>query len=225
MKTALITGASRGIGLVVAQHLLSTGWKVIGMSRTNSPIVHENYLQKITDIKDKNSVKSGFNELADQKIDLLINNSAICRLKPFEHMDDDLIDEMIDTNLKGTIWVTKWALPLMPANSRIIFMNSVSGDFEFQAQSVYCATKHGLRAFAGVLSKELSEKNIKVTSIHPGGVNTTLWNNLNPYPGPDVAKTIDPAEIARVITHILESGDNIEYKTVNVYPSQEIQYY
>jgi 3-oxoacyl-[acyl-carrier protein] reductase len=142
-------------------------------------------------------------------------------MQSFEATDDDLIDEMIDINLKGNIFVTKYALKYMNRGSRIFFINSVAGLEELENQSIYCASKYGLTAFAGVLGAELREKNIKITSIHPGGINTTLWNESNPYPCGDVKMATDPKEIAILIEFLYNSFLNTEYKTVKLFPNTE----
>ena len=128
---------------------------------------------------------------------------------------------MIDINLKGSMYVTKFALPKMKSGSRIFFINSVAGLEELENQSVYCSSKHGLTGFAGVLGEELRDRGIKVTSIHPGGIDTPLWCKDNPYPCGDVSEAISPIEIAKLIDFIYNSKSNIEYKTVKLFPDTE----
>ena len=88
-------------------------------------------------------------------------------------------------------------------------------------QSIYCASKHGLTGFAGVLGEELRPRGIKVTSIHPGGIDTPLWSRDIPYPCGDVSKAISPIELAKVIDFVCESKFNIEYKTIKMFPDTE----
>jgi NAD(P)-dependent dehydrogenase (short-subunit alcohol dehydrogenase family) len=152
----------------------------------------------------------------------LVNNSAVFECVNFEKTELNDIDRIIDTNLKGTIYVTKFVLPLMKQPSRIFFINSVAGLEEIENQSIYCASKHGLTGFAGVLSKELQDKKIKVTSIHPGGINTPLWDNTSFHN--DVNKLIDPIQIVKLIEFIFNSDNTIEYKTVKLFPEVEWHY-
>ena len=107
----------------------------------------------------------------------------------------------------------------MKEPSRIIFINSVAGLEELENQSIYCASKHGLTGFAGVLSKELQKRKIKVTSIHPGGINTPLWNGSDFHD--DLTKLLDPKEIAKLIAFICDSQQNVEYKTIKMFPDIE----
>jgi 3-oxoacyl-[acyl-carrier protein] reductase len=108
----------------------------------------------------------------------------------------------------------------MNINSKIIFINSVAGLGELENQSIYCASKYALTAFAGVLGKELRSRKIKVVSIHPGGINTSLWNESNPYPVGDVENAINSKQISDLILFIL-SNSNIEFKTVKLFPEVE----
>ena len=217
-ELAVITGTSRGLGRTIAEYLLEQGWQVIGLSRDCS-IQHEQYQHKYTDIKNRNEVYRALETV--NAVDLIVNNSAIFSMTRFADTDDYLIDAMIDTNVKGSIWVTKALLPKLHAGSRIFFINSVAGLEELEKQSIYCSTKYALTAFAGVLGKELQERDIKVTSIHPGGINTPLWNNDNPYPCGDVDGAIPPIEIAKLINFIYNSHTSVEYKTVKLFPTSE----
>ena len=161
-----------------------------------------------------------FTNLNSFKFDLLINNSAVFEYVSFNKTPVQTIDKIIDINLKGTMYVTKNALHLMNKNSRIIFINSVAGLEELENQSIYCASKYGLTAFAGVLGKELRGESIKVTSIHPGGINTPMWDSNKDFHD-DLTKLIDPQQIADMITFICNSQQNIVYKSIKMFPDIE----
>jgi NAD(P)-dependent dehydrogenase (short-subunit alcohol dehydrogenase family) len=166
-------------------------------------------------------VYKAFEQINDTKIDILVNNAAIFTMKSFSQTSLDEIGDMVDINLKGAMYVTKFALKNMEQGSRIFFINSVAGLEELENQSVYCASKHGLTGFAGVLGQELRQRGIKVTSIHPGGIDTPLWNEEIPYPCGDVSKAISPIELVKVIDFVYNSKFNIEYKTIKMFPDTE----
>lgn len=218
MKTAVITGTSRGLGKDIALTLLESGWQVYGLARSNSDIVHVNYQHFRGDITDHEAVASMISQIS--QIDLLVNNAAVFEMCSFGDSQMESISKIIDTNVKGTMYVTKICLPIMNADSKIIFINSVAGLGELENQSIYCASKYALTAFAGVLGKELRSRKIKVVSIHPGGINTSLWNESNPYPIGDVGDAIDPNQISELILFIL-SNSNVEFKTVKLFPEAE----
>jgi len=221
MKTILITGTTSGLGATIAYDYIEKGWNVIGFSRSESIFNYSNYKHYQVDISNLNMVYKAFEQIADTKIDILVNNAATFTMKSFSRTSLDEIDTMIDINLKGAMYVTKFALKNMEKGSRIFFINSVAGLEELENQSVYCASKHGLTGFAGVLGQELRPRGIKVTSIHPGGIDTPLWSRNVPYPCGDVSKAISPIEVVKLIDFVYNSKFNIEYKTIKMFPDTE----
>jgi short-subunit dehydrogenase len=221
MKTILITGTTSGVGATIAYDYIEKGWNVIGLARGESLFNYPNYKHYQVDISNLDMVYKAFEQINDTKIDILVNNAAIFTMKSFSQTSLDEIGDMIDINLKGAMYVTKFALKNMEQGSRIFFINSVAGLEELENQSVYCASKHGLTGFAGVLGQELRQRGIKVTSIHPGGIDTPLWNEVIPYPCGDVSKAISPIELVKVIDFVYNSKFNIEYKTIKMFPDTE----
>ena len=222
MKTILITGTTSGLGASIAHFYLEKGWNVIGLARGESIFQYANYKHYQTDIsRIYTSLSDTFDEIKDTKIDVVVNNAAVFKMKSFSETSIEEIYDIIDINLKGAMYVTKFALRNMQRGGRIFFINSVAGLEELKNQSVYCASKHGLTAFAGVLGEELRERGIKVTSIHPGGINTPLWNKQNPYPCGDVNQAISTEELVKVIDFVYNSNSNMEYKTIKVFPDTE----
>ena len=219
-KTILITGTTTGVGAHIAYHYLEKGWNVIGVSRSESNFKgYKNYKHYVLDISKAKDVENTIKQIGT--IDVLVNNAAVFKMQSFLETSTKEIDNMIDINLKGSMYVTKCALNKMSAGSRIFFINSVAGLEELKNQSGYCASKHGLTAFAGVLGDELRERGIKVTSIHPGGIDTPLWSRDIPYPCGDVSKAISPMELVKVIDFVYNSQFNIEYKTIKMFPDTE----
>ena len=219
IKTILITGTSSGLGASIASEHIKLGWNVIGFSRGESPFKENNYTHYQVDIGNSRQLGQVFMQIRGVYIDVLVNNAAIFQMKSFSNSSLNEIDKLIDTNLKGAMYVTKFALSIMKEGSRIFFINSVAGLAELENQSLYCASKHGLTGFAGTLSKELQSRKIKVTSIHPGGINTPLWDNNTMHM--DVTKLIDPKQITDLIKFICAGDTNIEYKTIKMFPDIE----
>ena len=222
MKTVVITGTSRGLGLSIAKKFIAAGWQVIGIGRT-CPEGLENYTHYTADIANISQVHIAFDTIrkTNTPIDLLVNNSAAFHGGPFDTVDYIDICNVIDTNLKGTMYVTMEALKSMEAGSRIVFINSVAGLREIQNQSLYCASKAALKSFAGILGQELRARKIKVSSIHPGGINTTLWNEQNPYPCGKAEDALDPGIVADAVFHIAEVPHTTEIKTITMFPDVE----
>lgn len=218
MKTVLITGTSQGLGLSLTNTFLNSGYNVIGLSRKPQTVSHKNYVHYCADITDVSTLKEVFENIS--QVDVLINNAAVFKMENFKDMDLETLDSIIDINLKGSMYVTKLCLPKMSVHSKIIFINSVAGLRELEKQSVYCASKHGLKAFAGVLGEEMRGL-LNVSSIHPGGINTPLWNEGNPYPCGEQADALDPSEIAQMALLIAQSSPKTNYKTVTMFPYVE----
>ena len=218
-KTILITGTTSGVGATIAYEYIEKGWNVIGLARGESLFQYPNYKHYQVDISDVYGLDEVFTQI--DNIDILVNNAAVFTMKPFSQTSINELDDMIDINLKGAMYVTKFALQKMERGSRIFFINSVAGLEELENQSGYCASKHGLTGFAGVLGEELRPRGIKVTSIHPGGIDTPLWSRDIPYPCGDVSKAISPMELVKVIDFVYNSKFNIEYKTIKMFPDTE----
>jgi len=218
-KTILITGTTSGVGATIAYNYIEKGWNVIGLARGESIFDYPNYKHYQVDVTSCYEMYDIFEQI--DSIDILVNNAAVFKMKSFSDTTLDEIDDMIDINLKGAMYVTKFALQKMEKGSRIFFINSVAGLEELENQSVYCASKHGLTGFAGVLGEELRSREIKVTSIHPGGIDTPLWSRDIPYPCGDVSKAISPMELVKVIDFVYNSQFNVEYKTIKMFPDTE----
>ena len=218
-KTILITGTTSGVGATIAYDYIEKGWNVIGLARSESIFDYPNYKHYQVDVTSCYEMYDIFEKIGN--IDILVNNAAVFKMKSFSDTTLDEIDDMIDINLKGAMYVTKFALQKMERGSRIFFINSVAGLEELENQSAYCASKHGLTGFAGVLGEELRSRGIKVTSIHPGGIDTPLWSRDIPYPCGDVSKAISPMELVKVIDFVYNSQFNVEYKTIKMFPDTE----
>ena len=100
-------------------------------------------------------------------------------------------------------------------------MSSVSGIHGIKNQAVYSASKHALAGFAESLNYEIIPKGLQMINICPGGINTGLWNENNPYSG-DVKKLLAPEDIFKVIEMILNSNDRVVFKNIVLFPNNEI---
>jgi short-subunit dehydrogenase len=216
-KTALITGTSRGLGLLLANNLLENGWNVIGLSRTCG-ITHNNYTHFNVDISNTEQLLEVFKNIKEIKLDLLVNNAALFINSAFDKTSLSDIESIININVIGTMMVTHKSLDLLIDGSKIIFVNSVAGLNDLIGQSVYCASKHAIKSFAGVIGQELRGKKIKISSIHPGGINTTLWNSDNPYPPGNVDNAMQAQQVVDVIKMIIDCNHNIDFKTITMFP-------
>lgn len=219
-KIALITGASAGIGAACARKLAQDGYNLILCARRMEKLeALSKDLQKnssveilnITlDVRNQEEVKEKLGNLPGnwQNIHVLINNAGLSQgLDPIHEGDFGDWDRMIDTNIKGLLYITKTVAPGMVKRKagHIINLGSIAAKEVYPNGNVYCATKHAVDALSKSMRIDLLPYGIKVTGIHPGMVETefslvrfkgdeerakTVYSNLTPLYAEDIAETI-----------------------------------
>jgi len=219
-KVAVVTGCSYGLGYDIADRLINEGYFVYGLSRSepspNLSAYPDTFQWIECDISKSNQVEFAFERISTY-IDVLVNNAGVYEWGVFKHDSTPyMIDRMIDTNVKGTMYVTHQALKTMNKKSDIFFINSVAGLAEMELEAVYSASKHAITAFAGALGAELNTQmdEIRVTSIHPGGIKTPMQAK---HPSKD--KMMDTKEVTNTIVHVLNS--KAVYKTIKLFSDFE----
>ncbi|TNE79472.1 MAG: SDR family NAD(P)-dependent oxidoreductase [Bacteroidetes bacterium] len=182
-KTALVTGATAGIGLAIAKMLADEGYRLIisgrRVDRLNElakELKVETYVMPL-DVRNREGVSQAIAELPEnwQKIDVLVNNAGLAAgLASFEDGNLDHWDQMVDTNVKGLLYVTKAVAPLMIEHKtgHIINISSIAGKEVYALGNVYCATKHAVDALNRGMRIDLAKYPIKVSGINPGAVET-----------------------------------------------------
>ncbi|MFW5820921.1 MAG: SDR family NAD(P)-dependent oxidoreductase [Bacteroidota bacterium] len=186
-KIALITGATSGIGKATAEILAIHNFSLIISGRRKERLEEvKNEIQKVSevkililplDVRQKKKVEEAIETLPDEwkNIDVLVNNAGLA--VGLDHVDKGNIDDwerMIDTNLKGLLYVTRAVSPKMAALGRghIINISSIAGREVYENGNVYCATKHAVDSLSRSMRIDLLENGIKVTNIAPGMVDT-----------------------------------------------------
>lgn len=218
-KIILITGASSGLGKATAEKFAAEGWNLILTARRKEKLavvvndIEKKYgvktLSLIFDVQDKKAVFEHLENLPKewQAINVLLNNAGLALGRdPFEeaHLEDWEI--MIDTNLKGLIYVSKAVLPFIIAQKgHIINIGSTAGKEVYKDGNVYCATKHAVDAISKAQRIDLLQHQVKVTAIHPGAVETdfslvrfkgdttkadAVYTGYTPLKAEDIADTI-----------------------------------
>ena len=220
MKTMIITGANNGVGLGLVKHFVSD-YNVIAISRSFDNLIKiksNNLTFYRADISKLTRLKEVFKSI--NNVDYLINCAGIFETKSFREQSFEKLEEIIDVNLKGTLFTTKLTLERMK-KGRIINISSVSGLHGIKNQTVYSSTKHSLNGLQESLNLELIEKGIQITNINPGGINTSLWNENNPYNG-DTDVLLTPDDIIKTVEFILDFRPNVVIKTISLFPDNEI---
>ncbi len=186
-KTALITGASSGIGKAVAKILAKLNYKVIITGRRENLLIElskqikEKYNIDVHilsfDIRDKEVVFKKIKEIPEEfhPIDVLVNNAGLASgLSLIQDGDIEDWEKMIDTNIKGLLYISRAVMPLMTErkSGHIINIGSIAGKETYMKGNVYCGTKHAVDSITKAMRIDMLESGIKVTSINPGMVDT-----------------------------------------------------
>jgi len=219
-KVVLITGASSGIGKACAAafakegaNLILTARRLEKLNKLADSLIKENNIKVLTikiDVRNYENVKKIFSNLPEGwgKIDLLINNAGLAR--GFSTLYDGEIEhweEMIDTNIKGLLYVTRQILPNMVKreSGHIINIGSTAGHEVYKNGNVYCATKFAVNALTQSIRIDVLDKNIKVSTVDPGMVRTEfsdvrfsgdkekvdkVYEGLTPLSAEDVAEAV-----------------------------------
>ena len=191
MKTALITGATSGIGAACAHKFAHAGYRLIITGRRSEQLaVMAGELERIHDVKvlplsfdvrDRDAVKRAVDSLpaAWQDIDVLINNAGLALgLEPEYAGDFTDWETMIDTNVKGLLYMTRLIVPGMVERMKghVINIGSVAGDAAYSGGAVYCATKAAVKILSDGLRIDLAHTPVRVTTLKPGLVETNFSN-------------------------------------------------
>ena len=174
-KTAVITGASRGIGAAVARLLHERGANVGLASRSGDDLGLERSVAQACDVRDFEALVTLCDATAKRfgGIDIVVPNAGVGAYGPFLDISHEHLDEMIDVNLKGTVYAIKAALPhMLGREGDIVTLASEAGRRGLPYEAVYCASKFGQVGLTRALDGELREHGIRCTNVCPGGVAT-----------------------------------------------------
>ena len=186
MKTVLITGASAGIGEETTKLFSQKGWNVAATMRNPQKGIALSKLHNVSvfqmDVKDIDSIKDCIDSVIQEfgKIDVLVNNAGVYTTDPLEVTPDEMVNNIIDTNIKGVINVSKVILKHFRNNKSgtIINISSIAGRTTFPFQTVYHSSKWAVEGLTEGLRYELQPLNIRLKLVEPGMVKTSLYNSL-----------------------------------------------
>jgi NAD(P)-dependent dehydrogenase (short-subunit alcohol dehydrogenase family) len=176
-KVAIITGASRGIGRAIAKKLLDQGAQVALCARSGiQDFPQDRSLAVTMDVRDQKNVEAGIRRIVDRfgKIDIVVNNAGISGVTPVGAADTGPWLDIIQTNVMGSYFVTRGAVPHMADGGRIIMISSVLGKFGVPGYTAYCTAKTGLIGFTRALALELAPRKITVNALCPGWTDTEM---------------------------------------------------
>jgi Short-chain alcohol dehydrogenase of unknown specificity len=241
-KIALVTGATSGIGRATALLLAENSYSLILTGRRKEEL--ESLKKEIEvkfkgdvlplsfDIRDKSQVDTAIQNLPERwrKIDVLINNAGLAA--GLSHVQDGLEDDwerMIDTNLKGLLYITRRVAPIMAErkSGHIINIGSIAGTEVYENGNVYCATKHAVDALSKAMRIDLLKDNIRVSQVRPGMVETE-FSIVRFHGDESMAKNVYEGltplfaeDIAQTILFILTRPPHVNINDIVVTPTQQ----
>lgn len=173
MRTALVTGASSGIGQACAVRLHHNGWRVLSGVRREGD-APEGTEEVLLDVTDAEQIQAAAGLV--EGLDGLVNNAGIALAAPLEFIPPEELRHQLEVNLVGQVAVTQAFMPaLRRAKGRIVFMGSIAGKSALPFLGPYAASKHGLEAVADSLRLELRPFGIHVSIVEPGTIKTPIW--------------------------------------------------
>jgi 3-oxoacyl-[acyl-carrier protein] reductase len=223
-QVALVTGASRGIGLAIARALAAEGCNLVITSRNQNHLKQASRevagvraLAQACDVSDTRSVQVLFGALKKEfgRLDVLINNAGISHaMAPVEKLSIEVWEKVLATNLTGMFLVTRAAIPLMGKGATIVNNLSVAAEGTFAGESAYCASKHGAMGLTNTLREEVRPKGIRVIALMPGPTDTEIWNQF--WPDAPRQKMMSPETVAAAVVSalVLPANSTVEELTV-----------
>lgn len=225
-KTAIITGASGGLGEAIAAALIAKKTEVYGIARNQEklkiiqkqlgPLFHPVPLDITNGDKLTRWIVTEFD--INNPPDILINNAGLGSFGKIDKMPTEEWLAMMDVNVKGMYLITSALTPFFkqnPSSTHIINIGSILATTARAEGSAYCATKYAVRGFSEALFKELRSENIKVTCVNPGSINTSFFESSNIKAHQNM---LSPKDLANTIVHILETPDNMLINEITIRP-------
>ena len=227
-KTAVITGASRGIGLAIGQALAAEGCNVVLSARNAAALTKAasafpngsaRVLAEACDVRDPSSVERLFKAVKRElkTAHILINNAGIAH--PLLNVDELSVEQwndVIATNLTGLFLCTRAALSLMPAGGAIVNNLSIAARTVFPKFSAYDASKQGALGFTNTLREELRERRIRVIALLPGATDTEIWEQF--MPEAERSSMMSAASVASLVVHTLTMPEDMAVEEIRMLP-------
>ena len=226
---ALVTGATRGIGLAIARALGDEGCNLILTARNQSALVRlsrelaSSQIQVLAqpgDVRDPHSVDALFGSARRQfkRLDVLINNAGIGHPNlSVAKLPFPIWKDVLETNLDGMFLITQAALTMMKRGGTIVNNLSIAANRVFAGSSAYNASKHGALGLTNTLREELRPRGIRVIALLPGATDTDIWSTL--WPEAPRRKMMSPETVARAVIQSILLPADATIETLEILPT------
>jgi 3-oxoacyl-[acyl-carrier protein] reductase len=231
-RSALVTGAGRGIGRAIALSLAREGLRVTAVARTAGELdslvaeIHTAGGQAVAcagDLRDRTFAAKAVERAvaAHGGLQVLVNNAGIGGNAPVATTRDEDWDAIFDTNVAGVFRMTRAALPHLTSEGGHIFMiSSLAGHNAIAGMAAYCASKAALDQFTACLMLEVRHQGVKVTTVAPGSVDTGFGSRAGVSGGEATAWMLQPSDIAATVCDLLRSRAEAHSSRVEMRPSR-----
>jgi NADP-dependent 3-hydroxy acid dehydrogenase YdfG len=212
-KVALVTGASRGIGAAVARSLAGEGVSLALASRSGDDLGLDGAVARPCDVRRPDDLEAIAAEAVERfgGIDILVANAGVGAYGPFLDLPADQLEEMIDVNVKGTLYAVRATLPhlLKSDAADVVTLASEAGRRGLPLEAVYCASKFAQVGFTRALDHELREQGVRCSNVCPGGVATDFAMGRGRTPDmPALAGMMAPEDVAEVVLFVITRPRN-----------------
>ena len=225
-QLALVTGASRGIGLAVAEALRGAGARVVRLARSLSDGAGERWIDLRCDVTDAAAVDRTIGRvLAERGVpDIVVNNAGIFFIKPVAETGIDDFSRTIAVNLTAPFLVTRALAPHLArrGSGHFVSIGSVSDHLAFTGSTAYAASKFGLRGMHEVVRAELARSGVRTTLVSPGPVNTDIWDPVDPDSKPGFTKRsamMTPADVAEAVLFAVTRPPRVDVTEIRLMPT------
>jgi len=201
MKTAMVWGASGGIGAALVKQLVDAGWAVLSVARDPGAVTHPTSKVVAADVQDPHSIQEAVQRAKDlvEQVDLWIYAVGDITSASVEDMVLEDWERILAANLSGAYLAAHHSLPLLATDAHMVFLGAVSERLHLPGLAAYASAKAGLEAFVDVLRKE--QRGRRVSVVRPKAVETDLWEKV-PFSVPHGA--MKPEDLAERVLHAYE---------------------
>ncbi len=223
-KTAIVTGASSGIGRAIAERLLQMGYRVSGISRimTQTPIDHPAFTPLNCDLGNAKEINTLCSQLKQNNtVTLLVNAAGFGRFEPHEELSPETIETMVAVNLTAPMLLSNQLLRTLKANRGIIInITSIEALRSSKFSALYSATKSGLRAFGQALFEEVRINDVNVVTINPDMTDTAFFDELRFGVHESEDAKLLAEDIAYAVEQILNSRSGMAITEMTIRPQR-----
>jgi NAD(P)-dependent dehydrogenase (short-subunit alcohol dehydrogenase family) len=225
-RVAVVTGASRGIGRVIADRFEAEGALVVGLARSFETRQTPTRMDLPCDVTVEEDVRAAVRRVLDDvgTPGILVNNAGAFLLKPLEDTTRAEFEEQLAVNTLGPFLVVREFLPHLPGDGRahVVTVGSVVDHRPYAGNVAYGASKYGVRGLHEILAEEVRGKGVRATLVSPGPTDTKLWDALDPDRRDDLPARRDmllPVDVAEAVLYAVTQPARVTVEWIRVMPS------